>query len=48
MLCGTDHIPQNITHICTKCGQYSGIFYGNLLVPLNIVMDLNNTMNMRA
>ena len=34
----------NISHIQTKCGKYHGIFCGLLLVPHNIVMDLNNVM----
>ena len=31
-------------HIQTECGEYLGILCEILLVPQNIVMDLNNVM----
>ena len=40
---GTDNIPQiflDISHIQYECGKYLGV----LLVPQNIVMDLNDAM----
>ena len=40
MFCGTDSTSWNISHIQIECGEYMGI----LLVPQNIVMDLNNVM----
>ena len=44
MFCGTDSIPQNISRIQTKCEKHPGILCGILLVPRNVVMDLNNVM----
>ena len=41
MLCGTDNIPQNI--LIFRLNE--GIFHGILLVPQNIIMDLNNGMS---
>ena len=32
-------------HQKTECGEYPGILRGILLIPHNIVMDLNNVMN---
>jgi hypothetical protein len=29
-------------HVQYECGKYLGIFHGIVLVPQNIVMDLNN------
>ena len=37
MLCGTDHVLQNVPHIQTEYGEYNS-------VPRNNVMDLNNVM----
>ena len=34
----------NIFHIQTKCGKYMGTYYGNMSVPHNTAMDLNNVM----
>ena len=45
MFCGTGNIPRLIPHIQTKYGE---ILCGILLVPQNIVMDMNNVMLMRA
>ena len=41
MLCGTD----NISHIHIECGNYLTMFCGILLVPRNIVMNLNNVLS---
>ena len=48
MFCGTAkfHIVfPCITHIQSECGEYSGRLCEILLVPENIVMNLNNVMN---
>ena len=42
MFCGTHSFPQSIPHIQIECEEYPGVFSGILLVPQNIVMDLNN------
>jgi hypothetical protein len=44
VLCGIDKIPKNIPHIHTECEKYLGIFGGVLLVPQNIIMNMNNVM----
>ena len=42
MLCGTDNIPCSILGFSPH--RYPGILRGILLVPRNIVMDMNNFM----
>ena len=47
MFYGTDNISLvflDIPHIQSKCGEYPKILCGILLVPQNIVMDLNKVM----
>ena len=46
MFCGTDNILWNIPHIHSKWTWE--LFYNNLLVPQNIVMDRNNVMIWQA
>jgi hypothetical protein len=41
IFCVTSNIPHNILHILYKCGEDPRI----LLVPQNIVMDVNNVMH---
>ena len=49
MLCGADHeIFLDIAHIYIEYGKGLGIFHGILLVPHNIVMNLNNVMGCKA
>ena len=49
MFCGTDIIQRSI-HVYFSCSdyiwEYPRMFYGIMLVPQNIVMDMNNVMHM--
>ena len=51
MLCEINMFPWNISyysHIPSKCEKHQGIFHKIMLVPHNIVMDLNNVTYMEV